>query len=241
MLPARGELLFSRAPNTRELVAATSRMVHRSVPRVFLPDKLWRITPSNSDLANSAYLRYLLSHRQFRERLAAQATGTLGGSMLNVSQEKLLRPRTAVATTARPTEHLQRHRLERDRHTGEKMTKSMRAHRPAAPIHRAELVQGFTSALQSYWSPRSVESFARMSICGSRATSLYLNALESTDRDPVLGRRFHLSFGDNASASRHCGLSLGLIVFLRLRGRSLLGANKACVFHLAGGCSRHFP
>lgn len=87
VVPTKGDLLFSRA-NTRELVGATC-LVDRTEPRLFLPDKLWRVTP-NASLADAAYLRYLLAHRQFREKLTAQATGT-SGSMLNVSQEKLLR------------------------------------------------------------------------------------------------------------------------------------------------------
>ena len=87
VVPAKGDLLFSRA-NTRELVAATC-LVDQTEKRLFLPDKLWRITP-NPELADAVYLRYLLSHGQFRQKLTAQATGT-SGSMLNVSQEKLLR------------------------------------------------------------------------------------------------------------------------------------------------------
>lgn len=87
VVPAKGDLLFSRA-NTRELVAATCLVDHTEA-RLFLPDKLWRITP-NPELADAAYLRYLLSHGGFRQKITAQATGT-SGSMLNVSQEKLLR------------------------------------------------------------------------------------------------------------------------------------------------------
>ena len=85
--PKRGDLLFSRA-NTRELVAATC-LVHVTVPNLFIPDKLWRITP-NPDLAEATYLRYLLADPGFRQSLTRQATGT-SGSMLNVSQDKLLR------------------------------------------------------------------------------------------------------------------------------------------------------
>lgn len=87
VVPSKGDLLFSRA-NTRELVAATC-LVDRTEPRLFLPDKLWRLTP-NASLADAAYLRYLFAHSRFRAKLTAQATGT-SGSMLNVSQAKLLR------------------------------------------------------------------------------------------------------------------------------------------------------
>jgi type I restriction enzyme S subunit len=83
--PRRGDLLFSRA-NTRDLVAATC-LVTKDAPRVFLPDKLWRIDPKR-DLATSGYLRYLLAHPRVKEEIASVATGT-SGSMLNVSQTKV--------------------------------------------------------------------------------------------------------------------------------------------------------
>lgn len=83
--PRRGDLLFSRA-NTRELVAATC-LVERDEPRLFLPDKLWRIVP-RADEATSPYLRFLLAHERFRSELTKTATGT-SGSMLNVSMDKL--------------------------------------------------------------------------------------------------------------------------------------------------------
>jgi type I restriction enzyme S subunit len=86
IVPRVRDLLFSRA-NTRELVAATC-LVDRDGPRLFLPDKLWRITP-NGELATSEYLKFLLSNARFRPTLTGRATGT-SGSMLNVSQEKLL-------------------------------------------------------------------------------------------------------------------------------------------------------
>jgi type I restriction enzyme S subunit len=83
--PARGDLLFSRA-NTRELVAATC-LVREDHSRLFLPDKIWRVTP-RAEIATTPYLRFLLSHEQFRRELTKAATGT-SGSMLNVSMEKL--------------------------------------------------------------------------------------------------------------------------------------------------------
>lgn len=87
VVPRRGDLLFSRA-NTRELVAATC-LVNQDVERLFLPDKLWRITPDPT-MATAEYLRFLLADPGFRETLTRHATGT-SGSMLNVSQEKVLR------------------------------------------------------------------------------------------------------------------------------------------------------
>lgn len=83
--PRCGDLLFSRA-NTRELVAATC-LVERDEPRLFLPDKLWRVVP-RIDAVTTPYLRFLLAHDRFRSELTKTATGT-SGSMLNVSMEKL--------------------------------------------------------------------------------------------------------------------------------------------------------
>lgn len=84
--PKRGDLLFSRA-NTRELVAATC-LVDADCPNLFLPDKLWRIRPE-ATIATTEYLRFLLAHEEFREKIRKQATGS-SGSMLNVSQAKVL-------------------------------------------------------------------------------------------------------------------------------------------------------
>jgi type I restriction enzyme, S subunit len=86
IIPKKGDLLFGRA-NTRELVAATC-LVEKNYERLFLPDKLWRLIP-NSKFANTEYLRFLLSEPKYRALLARKATGT-SGSMLNVSQQKLL-------------------------------------------------------------------------------------------------------------------------------------------------------
>lgn len=96
VVPRKGDLLFSRA-NTRELVAATC-LVDREAPRVFLPDKLWRITP-NPRVATAEYLRYLLTDPGFRRTLTKRATGT-SGSMLNVSQEKLVQLQLPVPPLA---------------------------------------------------------------------------------------------------------------------------------------------
>ncbi len=85
VFPKRGDLLFSRA-NTRELVAAVC-LVEEDCDNVFLPDKLWRITPRTERLTNE-YLRFSLAHPSIRSRIAAMASGS-SGSMLNVSQEKV--------------------------------------------------------------------------------------------------------------------------------------------------------
>ena len=73
LTPKRGDLLFSRA-NTRELVAATC-LVEQDEPKLFLPDKLWKIIP-DEEITCTAYLRYLLAHPRFREKLTKQATET---------------------------------------------------------------------------------------------------------------------------------------------------------------------
>lgn len=83
--PRAGDLLFSRA-NTRDLVAATC-LVEQDEPRLFLPDKIWRVIP-RARLAVAPYIRFLLAHERFRGELTKTATGT-SGSMLNVSMEKL--------------------------------------------------------------------------------------------------------------------------------------------------------
>lgn len=86
VVPRRGDLLFSRA-NTRELVAATC-LVDNDDPRLFLPDKLWRVVPVEGR-SRVEYLRFLFAHPAFRATVAKRASGT-SGSMLNVSQEKVM-------------------------------------------------------------------------------------------------------------------------------------------------------
>jgi type I restriction enzyme, S subunit len=96
LIPQRGDLLFSRA-NTREFVAATC-LVDRDVERLFLPDKLWQVRP-NAELARTEYLRFLFDNRRFRSAITRTATGT-SGSMLNVSQEKVMRLQLPVPPLA---------------------------------------------------------------------------------------------------------------------------------------------
>ena len=85
VLPKSGDLLFSRA-NTRDLVAATC-IVENDEDRLFLPDKLWKITTDREILCHE-YIHFVFSHRRFRKKITRQATGT-SGSMLNISQQKL--------------------------------------------------------------------------------------------------------------------------------------------------------
>lgn len=96
IVPRQGDLLFTRA-NTRELVAATC-LVEKDYQHLFLSDKIWRIIP-NPDVANVEYLKVLLSDSKFRNLLAQKATGT-SGSMLNVSQKKLLEMNAPIPSLA---------------------------------------------------------------------------------------------------------------------------------------------
>jgi type I restriction enzyme, S subunit len=86
IIPKKGDLLFSRA-NTRELVAATC-IVEQNYERIFLSDKLWRISVLEN-MITPEYLKFLLTYQRYRDLLTKQATGT-SGSMLNISQGKLL-------------------------------------------------------------------------------------------------------------------------------------------------------
>ena len=86
VVPRKGDLLFSRA-NTRELVAAVC-LVEKDCERLFLPDKLWKIQTDTSSV-NVEYLKFLVSEPKYRDLITRKATGT-SGSMLNISQKKLL-------------------------------------------------------------------------------------------------------------------------------------------------------
>lgn len=82
----KGDVLFSRA-NTKELVAATC-IVDKDYPKLFLPDKLWKIK-LNRDEVDSWYFKYVLSQPSYRNKLSEKSTGT-SGSMFNISKEKLV-------------------------------------------------------------------------------------------------------------------------------------------------------
>lgn len=91
--PKRGDLLFSRA-NTRELVAATC-LVEDDYPLLFLPDKLWRLIPCENE-ATTAYLRELMAMDAIRDKFRVSSSGS-SGSMLNVSQDAVLRTIVPIA------------------------------------------------------------------------------------------------------------------------------------------------
>lgn len=94
--PIKGDLLFSRA-NTFDLVGATC-IVDKDYPRLFLPDKLWKIEVNN-ELVKSEYLKSVLSSPIFRKNLARTATGS-SGSMLNISQQKFRMVRLPIPPIA---------------------------------------------------------------------------------------------------------------------------------------------
>lgn len=85
--PLKGDLLFSRA-NTRELVGATC-LVDADYPKLFLPDKLWKLRLNRKILRND-YIHFLFSNNSFKQTLTREASGT-SGSMLNISMDKLRR------------------------------------------------------------------------------------------------------------------------------------------------------
>ena len=81
--PRKGDLLFSRA-NTREMVGATA-IVDKDCACLFLPDKLWRIDPT--DEVNTVFLKALLSSSRMRREISNASTGS-SGSMQNISMTK---------------------------------------------------------------------------------------------------------------------------------------------------------
>ncbi len=83
--PQKGDLSFSRA-NTKELVGATC-IVEADYPRLFLPDKIWKIDLNEQSLSKK-YIHFLFRNKSFKGILTRNATGT-SGSMLNISMNKL--------------------------------------------------------------------------------------------------------------------------------------------------------
>lgn len=99
IIPKRGDLLFSRA-NTRELIAATC-VVESDYKNLFLPDKLWRLVPVPGE-ASGVFLKELFWRDGIRDKFRAASSGS-SGSMLNISQDAMLRTTVPV-----PPFHLQK-------------------------------------------------------------------------------------------------------------------------------------
>lgn len=81
--PRKGDLLFSRA-NTSEMVGATA-IVDKDYGDLFLPDKLWRLDPTNE--VETVFLKALLSSPSIRAEMSKVSTGS-SGSMQNISMAK---------------------------------------------------------------------------------------------------------------------------------------------------------
>ncbi|BHH85780.1 restriction endonuclease subunit S [Desulforhopalus sp. 52FAK] len=88
----KGDFLISRA-NTYELVAACC-VVDKSNEKLFLPDKLWRLSFDEKRI-NSQFFNYLLKNNSFRNIVRKQASGG-HESMLNISMEKFRQLRVIV-------------------------------------------------------------------------------------------------------------------------------------------------
>ncbi len=83
----RDTILISRM-NTLELVGA-SAYVDADYPRLFLPDRLWKLTVRTDSQVRTRWLAYLLTSDGMREYIRSQASGT-SGSMKNLTQDDLL-------------------------------------------------------------------------------------------------------------------------------------------------------
>lgn len=81
----KGDILVSRA-NTTELLGA-SALVENDVESLYLPDKIWRVTPK--DGVDPDLLWGILQTKTVRARISQRATGS-SGSMKNISQKNFL-------------------------------------------------------------------------------------------------------------------------------------------------------
>lgn len=81
----RGDILVSRA-NTAQLLGA-SALVENDVESLYLPDKIWRVTPK--DRVDPYLLWGILQTKTVRARISQRATGS-SGSMKNISQKNFL-------------------------------------------------------------------------------------------------------------------------------------------------------
>lgn len=140
--PRRGDLLFSRA-NTRELVAATC-IVEEDAPFLFLPDKLWRLSPV-SGVASTLFLKQLFWNDGIRDKFRVASSGS-SGSMLNISQDAMLR--TVVPIPPFPRQ------MDFERHAWAVMDTMRSASRSASGLETIwthMLQQAFSGQLTAKW------------------------------------------------------------------------------------------
>lgn len=86
--PRADRVIVSRC-NTASLVGA-SAYVEDDFPNLFLPDKLWLLSPKEPESVSMRWLAYWLSAKSTRDVLSSHATGS-SASMKNISKEQLLR------------------------------------------------------------------------------------------------------------------------------------------------------
>jgi type I restriction enzyme S subunit len=86
--PRADRVIVSRC-NTASLVGA-SAYVEEDFPDLFLPDKLWLLSPKEPESVSMRWLAYWLSAKSTRDVLSSHATGS-SASMKNISKEQLLR------------------------------------------------------------------------------------------------------------------------------------------------------
>lgn len=101
--PKQGDILFSRA-NTPELVGDVC-IVEQDFKNLFLPDKLWKITPQNDEL--KLFIFHQLRKLKSDGILTEIASGS-SRSMQNISQKKLLGVKVAKKIDLDEVENLHR-------------------------------------------------------------------------------------------------------------------------------------
>jgi len=82
IFPIRNRIIMSRM-NTPALVGA-SAFIPKTRKDLFLPDRLWQLTPQN-DSANMRWLSFVLGSPKYRAKLTSFATGT-SDSMKNITK-----------------------------------------------------------------------------------------------------------------------------------------------------------
>ena len=92
--PVQADTIIISRMNTPALVGA-SAYVHKSIPNLFLPDRLWAAKPREN--VSMRFLSFVLGSDWGRTALAALATGT-SGSMKNISKQDVLNLPVKVPT-----------------------------------------------------------------------------------------------------------------------------------------------